>query len=650
MDMSSKLTLARKAKQLQQEKRKCAIVARTRGQKLQRLAAGLASPPNVSRASPQKSPPVATQEHGNATQRLVLADMVSTFYTAPPRRRYCATVLRMAMTLATISLPCYVLMRNFMILPSYVTLFNHFRSELQTRTTLLTSVSEIPGMLEEWNRREPEKKQLVEKMGGILAVDAISLRPHVVVTEDGLVEGLVEGTEQVNASEIAEFRKSYARYEAFVKSLKNKTITDSFVYYYQPLASEVPCQTVLLDPSTQGKATAREVDRLGSLASMLEEFGFRVIGFAFDGDITYSRLHRTFFTSYYSQAALNVSFDNYSSSERMAVSDPLHLLKRGRYRLLSSNVHAGFEKTNDSLISVQRIRNNTDLPSLVFSPEKFAKMNDELATQMFSLRTFAKLFEVRDYSALVYFTPLCLLTAALEEEDLTVEQRIFFLEVGFYYMLAYFGMSKDGRGQLKQTKTKKEHDVRPFDRTFTIEYCNTVFSVLCILKNTTGKVALNRIGTNPVEHLFGLVRMRSRSVHTYDKLTKVLSKVELSQRLLSELGVKQQVDQRKSYFAQTVVLNENTTRKSATDARDVAFALHVGLHGFPISVKQLMVWDGFSIFELAGDIISNFRNLIIETELRCHRNAKKRSLSSTTVKITTGTHILPRIIDNTAVQ
>ena len=116
-------------------------------------------------------------------------------------------------------------------------------------------------------------------------------------------------------------------------------------------------------------------------------------------------------------------------------------------------------------------------------------MNDELATRLFSLRTLARLFKVSDHSVLVYFTPLCLLTTALEEEVLTVEERIFFLEVGFYYMLAYYGMSQEIHGQLKQTKTRKEKDIRPFDHTFAMEYCNTVFSIVSLPKNATGKLA-----------------------------------------------------------------------------------------------------------------------------------------------------------------
>ena len=557
-------------------------------------------------------------------------------------------MMRMAMAIAAVSLPCYMLIRKFMVLPSYTTLFNSFRSEMRLQAGFLTTRDKLAAMLTEWTKREGERKKLIEDLGGILAIDAVSLRPHVVVTEQGLVEGLLD-QEVISNSQLAEFHQSYAKYEQFVKSIKNKTITDSFVYYYQPLASEVPCQTILIDPSTQGKATAKEIDMLGSLAEELDGFGFPVKGFAFDGDSTYSKLHRTFFESYYVNVTTNVSFESFGVTERMIISDPLHLLKRGRYRFLSARVHSGFERTNCSLIAVDEFRKHVDLPSLVFNPEKYTKMHDDLATQLFSLKTLSQLIKARDDSALAYFTPLCLLTSALEEGGLTVEERIFFLEIGFYYMLAYFGISSETHSQLKQTKTKKDLDVRPFDLSYTREYCNTVYSLLSVLKNCNGTIALNRVGTNPVEHLFGLVRMKSKSVHTYDKMVQVLSKVALSQRLLSELGVNSRVDQRRSYFAQTVRVETETNRRHKTDTRDIAFALHCKF-GLPISVKQLMVWDAFSTFELANEISDNLGKVIISTEARCHRDDKKRGLSSTSIKSTTGAQILPRIVDRNAVE
>lgn len=68
----------------------------------------------------------------------------------------------------------------------------------------MTRVNDILGMLVEWTKREPEKKKLIEEAGGILAIDAISLGPRIVVKEYGVFEGILE-SEVINESEIAEF-------------------------------------------------------------------------------------------------------------------------------------------------------------------------------------------------------------------------------------------------------------------------------------------------------------------------------------------------------------------------------------------------------------------------------------------------------------
>ena len=481
------------------------------------------------------------------------------------------------------------------------------------------------------------------ELGGILAVDAVSLRPHVVVTRHGLIEGITEN-DHVNAPDFVEFQRSYAKYEEFVKSIQNKTITDSFVYYYQPLARDVPCRVVFIDPSTQGKATAREVDRLGSLAEILEEFGFGVRGFAFDGDSTYSRLHQAFFDGYYQTVATNVSFMTFTAQGRLTVSDPLHLLKRAGYRLLSAQVHSGLENTTESLISVEEIRRQLNLPSKIFATDKFTKMNDELATSLFSLSTISSLFEMRNRSALTYFLPLCFLTTALEEENLQVKEREFLLEIAFYYMIAYYGVCSESPGPLKQMKLKNESHVRLFDLAFTREYCNTVFAILNVLKGSNGTISLNRIGTNPLEHLFGLVRMKSHSVHVYDKMVRVLSKASLAKRLLAEFGEGWKVDQRKSYFAKTVDCQPERRGENSGEARDIAFALHC-YFGMPITVRHLMVWDSLSNFEMADDRFENLRNIILDLERRCRTRVDKRSISSRLVKTTTGRQILGRITD-----
>lgn len=638
---SENLVKAREALRLVRERKKEAVEARTRGQKLAQMACSTPQSPQVQRLFHDVNAMDEARIRQNRTHAEILDNMLRNMFAAESRRRYTATVISVCVLIALISLPCYMTLRKFFILPSYCTLWKHIKEHVKEHKGFVTDTSLLPGYLE--SLRESTKES-VENDGGFLAVDAISVRPHVIVTKDGFVEGVINHT-QVDEPLFAELQDSITKYGAYLKTLTNKTITDSFVYHYQPVSALEKSSVVFVEPSAQGKATAHEIDRLSEIANLLKDAGMKVRGFAFDGDTTYSQMHKKFFMSYYSQVVADPDFNNFSfGSEKTVVSDPLHLLKRARYRVIGCNVHSGFENTSDSLISIDKLRERFNLPSAVFSSEKFTKMHDSLATSLFSLQNLAILFENRDMSALSFFLPMCLLAASLEEEELTVEERLFMLQMGFFYMISYYGCSQEVPGSLGQRKIRGESHIRSFDNAFIIEYCNTVFSIIRALHEVNGTIALNRIGSNPVEHLFGLVRMKSRSVHTFDRMIRVLSNIAVFKAILHELGEDQQVDKHVAYFTRDVLSDPAELPEQAAAVRDTVFSLHC-IFGRPITVRNLMVWDSISAFALANDQFENLRATIIHVARRCNHRRNTRSLSSCSVKPSTGTQILPRIAD-----
>lgn len=642
------MKLVRLHRQLHQERRKVAVLRQTRGLAMQRAAV---SAPNT----PRPSTPVqrlfddVNRMHqkltaNEQTKQEILVNMLWNYFVAPNQRRYTKNVLRFSVLIAGVSLTCYSLLRQFLILPDYSTLFRHTQHDLSENSKVITDIASLKIYVPHLAEKIREQCNDCTKFGGYLAVDAISLTPHIYVTKDGMVEGVLDNVSSLSSDEMQDLRHSYIKYEEFVKGLENKTITDSFVYMYQPLVAGVKSVPIFVDPSTQGKATSHEIDRLSELTDMLEESGLHVEGLAFDGDSTYAKLHRGFFQSYYNNLSSDTSFRNYSLiTGRSIVSDPLHLLKRGRYRLLSCRVHAGFENTTDSLISVDALSEQLHLPSVVFSDEKFTKMHDKLATRLFSLETLVSLMERRNITSLTYFLPLCLLTVALEESNLMVEERILFLEIGLYYMLAVYGMSLNTRVQLREFKVRTQTDVRLFDQKFLQEYCNTVVAILKVLFTVNGTVHLNSVGSNPVEHLFGLIRMRSRSVHTYAKLLRTMSKTMLAKKISLELGANKNIDKRISYFAVDVENDINHLRITNEQAREIAFSL-LCRFGLPISVKELMVWDAFSANDLGNDVFEDLRARIIEVGHRCNKHGSRGGLSSTTASVKPNTQILARLM------
>ena len=155
--------------------------------------------------------------------------------------------------------------------------------------------------------------------------------------------------------------------------------------------------------------------------------------------------------------------------------------------------------------------------SKVFSDQKFTKMHDYLPRYLSSLSSFVDIYGRQPcYSA--YFLPFCLLNAALSEKGLFMEGRITFLEVSLYYMMVHVEDLSVTSAKLPDRKSPTNWAVRLFPLALAKEHCNTVVSVLIILYGFNEIINLNRFVTNPLEHTFGLIRMRSRNRHIYQNL------------------------------------------------------------------------------------------------------------------------------------
>lgn len=642
---TQKATIARAVKR---EKQKHAALMRSRGRALQKAASGQASP-NLDAFFYEVNARHRDrlQEHGARWE--ILSNMLSNISVPESRRRYTVPVLLFSMVLASLSYVSYNYMRGFLVLPSYSWLSRFFKNDLQQARETLTCIDKIPFSIDSFLARlNTSEKNALMRYGGFLAVDAISVKPHIFVRRDGIVEGLVK-EEKLNNSEFGDLQTLYQRYEDYVKSLRNKTISDTFVYQYQPLVSGIKCLPLFFEASTQGKASGHEIDRLAQITRQLQDKGLAVEGVAFDGDSTYQQLHRIFFDSYADTVASDIDFKNFSLiAEQSVACDPLHLLKRARYRLLSSRVHANFENTTQGQINISLLMLQLNLPSVVFSNEKYTKMHDGVAVRLFSMETLTSLLQMRNYTSLSYFLPLCLLCASLHEQNLTVNQRYNFLEVAFYYMLGYYRMLTTSRTPLRQYKLRGEEHVVAFDAVFARQFCNTVCSLLKVLSRVNATVALNRVGSNPVEHLFGLIRMRSRNVHTYQKMLRVMSKTTLQTKFLHELG-ERRIEHRLSYFAQNVHTDPSCLRNTiGAEPRDLAFILHC-IFGLPITARDLMVWDVLSIHDLRDDLFENFRSTVLAIASRCNSTSSVR-LTSTDISVSTGSSIIGRLAAKTVIS
>lgn len=417
-----------------------------------------------------------------------------------------------------------------------------------------------------------------------------------------------------------------------MKTKKHSIITNAFVFQCQPILYELHSFVVHVFPSTQGKGTDREIDLLISIKNILQRDNFNVISLAFDGDTIYQKLHQELNQSYSNIIKNDFTFLNFSKlGLNLVISYPLHLLKRGRYRLLSSRVHSGITH-NTKILNIKKLRNILEYPSIVFSDSVITKMHDSLATQLFSFNSLKEILESGNSEYLSFFIPLCFLNIAISEKDLCVLERINLLEIAFYYCLILKEESNTTGNLLPQKKSKNKKDIRLFDDNYLTELTNTLFSHLSILYSHNGSLDLNRFSSNPLEHTFGLIRMRSRYIHIYEKAIKSLGKIELYRKISQIIHPGESITGRKSYYGKIIQNNISKFNNVFNlDPRDLAVCLHLFLN-LPVTTQDIQSSDMNDLLLVSNQVVETFELNLLGIYYRCYPKKRKNKLS--TVEIT----------------
>ena len=554
------------------------------------------------------------------------------------RRRFSMKLIALALAVYLISGPAYNLLREVMPLPSRKTLNSRTTTTGRFNPLLLENLSNITSVVR--NYRETNDLDSMEIVG-FLAVDAIAFDREMVITNDGFVRGGVE-SEFLDADTLEKIHTDFRELEKLWQEKLDTIISDAFVFQVHPLSAVLRPFVVHVHPSTQGKATNTEVDLLGAISEALGEAGVNVIGFAMDGDSTYRKLHKVFFSEYEDKVRKNESFENFSQiASRLIVSDPLHVLKRARYRLLGSCVHTGLTN-NTAQIDIERLRQVLRLPSKVFSNQAFTKMHDDLPVLLFSLETLVTLSR-EEPAYLSYFLPFCLMNAGLTEDSLSLEERVNFFEVAFYYMLGYLEELKSTKIALPSHKSARSTHVKLFPEELALECTNTLAALLSVIYGFNMTLHLNRVGTNPLEHTFGTVRMRSRYKNTYQKLIKSLGDSETWKRMVSILGVGGKISGRRSCYGKVVDVNLRISPCVLhMNPREVAVAFHIA-NSLPISSDELECWNINYIAMNCRDVVIAFASNMAIIYKRLYPTSKRISANSRSILVKPGNnHISPK--------
>lgn len=100
------------------------------------------------------------------------------------------------------------------------------------------------------------------------------------------------------------------------------------------------------------------------------------------------------------------------------------------------------QKNSPSVSINNSIKEDLNLPSKVFLDSSFTKMHDDLPLKLFDIKVFQLLEEIGIYFTSYYYSPYTLLILSISNENITIDDRVDFLEIIWYYMNFYMQLTK----------------------------------------------------------------------------------------------------------------------------------------------------------------------------------------------------------------
>lgn len=212
-------------------------------------------------------------------------------------------------------------------------------------------------------------------------------------------------------------------FQTFLNLNWHKIIKSGFVFQIQPYDCKYKPFVIHIFPSSNGKASQEIIDKLFKIKNLAKNRIIIIIKtFAFDGDNAYKNLHLNYFKSYATFLVNSNNFFNLKTKVMHVVSDFFHLLKRLRYRLLSSILHAGFTLNGEAILIDEFKTILNEMGDVVFCNEKFTKMNVKLAIELFKPYNFIKLLEFKKFAAAAYWFPISTSIIAILTDDFYIWQ------------------------------------------------------------------------------------------------------------------------------------------------------------------------------------------------------------------------------------
>ena len=479
----------------------------------------------------------------------LLSDLIN--HTGDTKEPYTSELIALAMEIQALSPKIYSLLVKKLHFPneSYInSIINDIISDIPDNLTDIDKAAELISLYREKNELKGS-----DSIDACLAVDAIAFTQDVKVSADGKITGLKQETSSSKLFKM--FTKDVTQFQKFLDANSEDLIRAGFVFQIQPYDVRLEPFIIHVEATVNGKANQKIVEILHEIRKICKNRNIKIRSYAFDGDTAYYELHKIYYQSYINKAIEehSISFDRTRTIR--TVSDLLHIIKRLRYRLLSSIIHCGFniEEEMIDLENIKKILNH--LQKVVWNDDLYTKMHDKLPLELFNIENFLKLFLSGEYVAASYWFPISLSILAVNAPDLGFSNRKYLLESAFWFLVFFKDCWDNAEPTLRQKKYKDQKDVMFYTNDLLIEFTNTIYCHLQLM-TIIPSFSFDRNSTTPLEHKFGNARVRAKDRHTLAKFLKNVS-------IMQAIDTKQKLSELDS-FQQDIQINGRTNSFGVT--------------------------------------------------------------------------------------
>lgn len=433
--------------------------------------------------------------------RLLAAEMLENSGRHPNGRRWSFPFLMLSFVARSLGSKGYDYFRQFIAMPTKQTLLNHFGAATQTWAECLVDVAKMSSICDLFRRRY--RLDDLCKPEVVIGVDAMTIEPV-----------------------------------AFPEASAHVGDNHVFLFELLPLSCEFKPFSLHVMTQRGGNAGQAVLNRLDEIRSELTKYGFCVRCLASDGDRGYDALHREMQSRWFSKftsKGVEKALKSIKKCENRVVSDFLHLLKNARSRMINGRV--SLFGTGICPFKAADMNEKLALGAALTDNTSKGRMRDSYALQIFTLENFLRLVNSQAIHMAFYILPYALWNSVVNNAEMSCQMRREFLVTCLEIFTMYMTRMRDvdssvvsinkNNGELIQFACSENHARRAL---------NTLIVLLMEIERHPDDLALDRLGTHPLECRFGSIRMLCRSKHCWKRVHRAFSTVVTVNDMTTVLG------------------------------------------------------------------------------------------------------------------